>query len=53
MNKTLAKERFHAVICGAGIAGIEGLLRMRRLAGDQVDITLLSPNVSLSRPTYT
>jgi sulfide:quinone oxidoreductase len=31
------------VIVGAGIAGIEGLLRLRRLAGDRVRITLLSP----------
>jgi sulfide:quinone oxidoreductase len=34
---------FAVVICGAGIAGIEGLLRLRRLAGDQIDVTLLSP----------
>ena len=50
MNKTLAKERFQVVVCGAGIAGIEGLLRLRRLAGDQVDITLLSPNADLIYP---
>jgi sulfide:quinone oxidoreductase len=31
------------VIAGAGIAGIEGLLRLRRLAGDRVRITLLGP----------
>ncbi len=36
-------ERFKVVICGAGIAGVEALLRLRRLAGDQVDITLLNP----------
>ncbi|MGO9959695.1 MAG: NAD(P)/FAD-dependent oxidoreductase [Solirubrobacteraceae bacterium] len=34
---------FKVIICGAGIAGIEGLLRLRRLAGDRVEITLLSP----------
>jgi sulfide:quinone oxidoreductase len=33
---------FQVVICGAGIAGVEGLLRLRALVGDQVDITLLS-----------
>jgi len=33
---------FNAVICGAGIAGTEGLLRLRKLAGDRVDITVLS-----------
>jgi sulfide:quinone oxidoreductase len=32
------------MIVGAGIAGIEGLLRLRRLAGDRVEITLLSPD---------
>jgi sulfide:quinone oxidoreductase len=32
------------VICGAGIAGVEGLLRLRHLAGDRVDVTLVSPN---------
>lgn len=34
---------FRVVICGAGIAGVEGLLRLRRLAGDAVTVTLLSP----------
>jgi sulfide:quinone oxidoreductase len=31
------------VICGGGVAGIEGLLRLRRLAGDRVQMTLVSP----------
>jgi len=31
------------LICGGGIAGIEGLLRLRRLAGDRVRLTLVSP----------
>ena len=34
---------FRVVICGGGIAGVEGLLRLRRLAGDAVDVTLVSP----------
>ena len=34
---------FNVVICGGGIAGIEGLLRLRRLAGNSVRVTLLSP----------
>jgi len=33
----------NVVICGAGVAGIEGLLRLRRLAGDRVGLTLVSP----------
>jgi sulfide:quinone oxidoreductase len=37
-------SRLHAVICGGGIAAVEGLLRLRRLAGDDIDITLVAPN---------
>jgi sulfide:quinone oxidoreductase len=40
-------DRFAVVICGGGIAGIEGLLRLRHLAGDNVDVTLLSPEREL------
>jgi sulfide:quinone oxidoreductase len=35
---------FHVVICGGGVAAVEGLLRLRRLAGDMVRITLVAPN---------
>lgn len=38
---------FCTVICGAGIAGIEAALRLRRLAGDEVQITLIDPAESL------
>ena len=40
-------NRFRAVICGGGIAAIEGLLRLRKLAGDSIDITVLAPNEEL------
>ena len=43
-------ERFRVVICGAGIAGVEGLLRLRRLTSshaDRVDIVLISPQMQL------
>ncbi|MDT4996092.1 MAG: sulfide:quinone oxidoreductase [Pseudonocardiales bacterium] len=40
-------SRFAVVICGGGIAGIEGLLRLRRLAGDDVQVTLVSPDPDL------
>ena len=40
-------DRFKVVICGGGIAAIEGLLRLRRLLGDAVSITLLAPNDEL------
>jgi sulfide:quinone oxidoreductase len=32
------------LVCGGGVAGLEAILRLRRLAGDRVDITLLSPS---------
>jgi sulfide:quinone oxidoreductase len=35
---------FNVVICGGGVAAVEGLLRLRRLAGDRVGVTLLCPN---------
>jgi sulfide:quinone oxidoreductase len=34
-------SRFQVVICGGGIAGVEGLLRLRRLAGEQLELTLV------------
>jgi len=37
-------ERFKVVIVGGGVAAIEGLLRLRRLAGDAVDVSLMAPN---------
>jgi hypothetical protein len=35
---------FHVVICGGGVAAIEGMLRLRSLAGDRVEVTLVAPN---------
>ena len=40
-------NRFRVVICGGGIAAVEGLLRLRKLAGDTIDIALLAPNDEL------
>ncbi len=37
-------NRFSVLIAGGGVAALEGLLRLRRLAGDKVDITVLAPN---------
>jgi sulfide:quinone oxidoreductase len=37
-------DRFSAVIAGGGVAAMEGLLRLHRLAGDAVKLTLLAPN---------
>lgn len=39
---------FRVVVCGGGIAAVEGLLRLRRLAGDSVDIQLVAPNDALA-----
>ncbi len=35
---------FNVLICGGGVAAVEGLLRLRRLAGDRVAITWLCPD---------
>lgn len=39
----MTTARFTVIVVGAGVAGFEALLRLRRLAGDQLDVTLLSP----------
>ncbi len=41
-------SRFEVVVCGGGIAGVEGMLRLRRLAGDRVGLTLISPDSALT-----
>lgn len=38
---------FRVVICGGGIAAVEGLLRLRALAGDAVEVQLIAPNDEL------
>jgi sulfide:quinone oxidoreductase len=38
---------FRVVICGGGIAAVEALLRVRRLAGDSVQVQLIAPNDEL------
>ncbi len=44
-------SRFEVVVCGGGIAGVEGLLRLRRLADDRMRLTLISPDpVLVYRP---
>jgi sulfide:quinone oxidoreductase len=40
-------DRFRVVICGGGIAAVEGLLRLRSLTGESLDITLLAPGDAL------
>jgi sulfide:quinone oxidoreductase len=37
--------RPHVVIAGAGVAGLEALLALRALAGDRVDITVVTPEL--------
>ena len=39
--------RFEVVVCGGGIAGIEALLRLRKLGGDRLHLTLVSPDRDL------
>lgn len=43
----LGMNRFRVVICGGGIAAVEGLLRLRRLARDSVDVELIAPREAL------
>jgi sulfide:quinone oxidoreductase len=40
-------SRFRVVICGGGIAAVEGLLRLRALTGDALEITLVAPDEEL------
>jgi sulfide:quinone oxidoreductase len=39
---------FEVVICGGGVVGVEGLLRLRRLAGDRVKLTLVCPDAHMA-----
>ena len=41
-------EPLHVVVCGGGFAATECLLRLHRLAGERVAITLLAPDEHLS-----
>src|SRR5215213_826637 len=38
---------FRVLVCGGGIAGVEGLSRLRRLTGDALELTLLAPGEEL------
>lgn len=40
-------DRFRVVICGGGIAAIEGLLRLRTLTGDALEVTMIAPDEEL------
>lgn len=40
-------SEFRVVVCGGGIAAVEGLLRLRSLLGDAVSIALVAPNEEL------
>jgi sulfide:quinone oxidoreductase len=42
-----ASDAISVLICGGGIAGVEGLLRLRRLLGDRVRLTLVTPQEEL------
>ena len=40
-------DSLSVVICGGGVAALEALLRLRRLAGDRVELTLVCPGEDL------
>jgi sulfide:quinone oxidoreductase len=42
-----AMSELRVVICGGGIAAVEGLLHLRRLAGSSVGVKLIAPNEEL------
>jgi sulfide:quinone oxidoreductase len=48
LGTTSIFDGFEVVVCGGGIAGMEALLRMRRLVGQRVSITLLDPGETFS-----
>ena len=39
----VGSDRFRVLIAGGGVAGLEALLALRDMAGERVDLTLLSP----------
>ncbi|MGO9904214.1 MAG: FAD-dependent oxidoreductase [Solirubrobacteraceae bacterium] len=41
-------SRFEVVICGCGVAGVEGVLRLRRLARERVQLTLVCPDACMT-----
>lgn len=40
----IPRSSFRVLVAGGGIAGIEGLLALRDLAGDRVELTLVTPD---------
>ena len=43
----MSRNPLHVVIAGGGVAAVETLLALRELAGQRVEITLLSPEREL------
>lgn len=41
-------NRFSVVIVGGGVAALEGLLRLHKLAGDRIAVTLLAPEAQFT-----
>ena len=44
----MSGSRTHVLVAGGGVAGLEALLALRHLAGDRVDLSLLSPRADFS-----
>ncbi len=47
VRSVIAIGCFEVVVCGGGVAGVEALLRLRRLGGDGMRLTLVSPDRDL------
>ena len=43
MTATTEDERFRVLIAGGGVAALEGLLALRELLGERVDVELIAP----------
>ena len=39
---------FEVVVCGGGVAAVEAVLRLRRLAGERVQLTLVCPDATMA-----
>jgi sulfide:quinone oxidoreductase len=47
----MSEQQLQVVVCGGGIAGAEGLLRLHRLAAERIRLTLVAPDEELvNRP---
>src|SRR5436305_4601090 len=49
-SDSMNDQNVHTIVVGGGVAGAEGLLALRELAGERVTLTLVSPGTELVLP---